>query len=238
MVGLVAGQAGATSASVGPVPVHRASWGWSGRRCPWGCRPAPGRVGRWWRCGTPGGWPAGCPAASVTSSLCLVTDRVMPMMSHSWNASVPIAAVGDLAGDDDHRDRVHVGVASGVTMLVAAGPAGHHGHAGATGGVGVALGHVPGTLLVAHEDVADRAVDDRVVHREDRAAGEAEDDLDALELEGADQRLHHRWCSCRCSCFWGVGRSGVVRVGGATARWRKTQRPPVGEVEGTRHMLE
>jgi hypothetical protein len=46
----------------------------------------------------------------MTSSLCLVQERVMPTVSHSWNASVPIAAVADLAGDADHRDRVHVGV--------------------------------------------------------------------------------------------------------------------------------
>jgi hypothetical protein len=32
--------------------------------------------------------------AEVTSSLCLVTDRVMPTVSHSWNASVPMAESG------------------------------------------------------------------------------------------------------------------------------------------------
>ena len=32
--------------------------------------------------------------ADVTSSLCLVTERVMPIVSHSWNASVPMAPVG------------------------------------------------------------------------------------------------------------------------------------------------
>ena len=42
--------------------------------------------------------------ADVTSSLCLVTERVTPTMSHSWKASVPMAS------------------ASGVTMLVAPGP--------------------------------------------------------------------------------------------------------------------
>ena len=30
----------------------------------------------------------------ITSSLCLVTERVMPTVSHSWKASLPIAAVG------------------------------------------------------------------------------------------------------------------------------------------------
>jgi acetolactate synthase-1/2/3 large subunit len=46
--------------------------------------------------------------------------------------------------------------------------------------VGVALGHVTGALLVAHEDVADRAVEQRVVHRKDEAARQAEDRVDAL----------------------------------------------------------
>ena len=104
---------------------------------------------------------AGCPGPSVTSSLCLVTERVMPTVSHSWKASVPMAGVRHLAGDarpsgsSPCRRRT-----AGVTMLVAAGPAGHHGHARPAGGVGVALGHVAGALLVAHEDVADRRVDD------------------------------------------------------------------------------
>ena len=33
-------------------------------------------------------------AAVITSSLCLVIDRVMPTVSHSWKASVPMAVVG------------------------------------------------------------------------------------------------------------------------------------------------
>jgi hypothetical protein len=31
--------------------------------------------------------------ALITSSLCFVTDRVMPTVSHSWKASVPMAVV-------------------------------------------------------------------------------------------------------------------------------------------------
>jgi len=53
--------------------------------------------------------------------------------------------------------------------------------------MGVALGHVAGTLFVAHEDVADRAVDDRVVHGQDRPTREAEHGVDALELQGPDE---------------------------------------------------
>ena len=36
---------------------------------------------------------SGMSSARVTSSLCLVTPRVMPTVSHSWNASVPMAGV-------------------------------------------------------------------------------------------------------------------------------------------------
>ncbi len=36
----------------------------------------------------------GMSAASVTSQLCLVTGMVMPTVSASWNASVPITAYG------------------------------------------------------------------------------------------------------------------------------------------------
>ena len=32
--------------------------------------------------------------ASVTRKLCLVIDWVMPVVSHSWKASVPMAPVG------------------------------------------------------------------------------------------------------------------------------------------------
>ena len=35
----------------------------------------------------------GMSAASVTRKLCFVTAMVMPVVSHSWNASVPMAAV-------------------------------------------------------------------------------------------------------------------------------------------------
>ena len=37
---------------------------------------------------------AGMSWASVTSQLCLVTGIVMPTVSHSWNASVPITLSG------------------------------------------------------------------------------------------------------------------------------------------------
>ena len=49
--------------------------------------------------------------------------------------------------------------------------------------------HVAGALLVAHEDVADRRVDERVVDREDGAARKAEDRVHVEQLERAHYRL-------------------------------------------------
>ena len=46
-----------------------------------------------------------------------------------------------------------------------------------------------GALLVAHEDVANRRIEDGVVDREDGAARQSENDLDTLEFEGFDQCL-------------------------------------------------
>ncbi|MEZ5255783.1 MAG: hypothetical protein R2705_02435 [Ilumatobacteraceae bacterium] len=48
----------------------------------------------------------------------------------------------------------------------------------------VPLGHVPGTLLVANEHVADGRVERRI-GREDGAAERAEHGLDVLHLEGS-----------------------------------------------------
>ncbi len=53
----------------------------------------------------------GMSAASVMSQLCLVIGIVMPTVSASWNASVPITAYGTCPVIDDERDAVHVGVA-------------------------------------------------------------------------------------------------------------------------------
>ena len=60
--------------------------------------------------------------AVITSSLCLVTLRVMPTVSHSWNASVPIAVVGTWPVMHTIGIESMYASHSGVTMLVAAGP--------------------------------------------------------------------------------------------------------------------
>ena len=52
----------------------------------------------------------------------------------------------------------------------------------------VAVGHVGGALLVAHEDVADRVVEHGVVGGQDRAAGVAEDGAPPLPSPGIPRR--------------------------------------------------
>ena len=94
-----------------------------------------------------------------------------------------------LARHHDQRGRVHVGVGERRHDVGGARAAGHHGDAGSPRGHGVALGHVAGALLVAHEDVADGGVDDRVVDGQDGAAGQAEHDVDPLHLEALDEGL-------------------------------------------------
>ena len=97
---------------------------------------------------------------------------------------------GDLAGDRDHRHRVHVGVGDRGDQVGRARPAGRHADADLAGGAGVALGRVAGALLVPDQDVPDLdRVVERVVRREDRAARDAEDVLGARALQGLDQAL-------------------------------------------------
>jgi hypothetical protein len=95
----------------------------------------------------------------------------------------------DLAGDDDERRRVHVGVADRRDDVGGARSARDHGDTGAAGRECVALGHVPGSLLVAHEDVADTRVDQRVVDGQNGAAGQAEDGVDPLLFEALYEGL-------------------------------------------------
>ena len=87
----------------------------------------------------------------------------------------------------DHRDRVHVGVHQRGDDVGGRRARRDHGDAGLAGDVGIPLGHVAGTLLVTHEHVADRRIDDRVVNRQNCAAGKAKHYLDTLALEGPDE---------------------------------------------------
>ena len=108
--------------------------------------------------------------------MCFVIGRVMPLMSISWNASLPMRAPGTLpviatigigveqrgadAGDEVRRARARRA----------------HADADLAGHPGVAVGGVGAALLVADEDVAElRVVAEDVVKRQDHAARIAEE---------------------------------------------------------------
>ena len=131
----------------------------------------------------------GISSGSVTRKLCLVIGIVMPRMSASWKASVPIWAAPTWPVIGHHRDRVHVGVGDRRDQVGGAGAAGGHADADLAGGHGVPLRRVAGALLVADEDVPDLRVEEGVVRREDRATRDAEDVLRAGALERLDQAL-------------------------------------------------
>ena len=95
-----------------------------------------------------------------------------------------------LAGDRDDGHRVHVGVGQRRDEVGRPRSRRRHADADATGRRRIPLGGVPGALLVAHEDVPHRGgVHQRVVGRQDRAAGDAEDGVDAEVLQRLDQGL-------------------------------------------------
>jgi hypothetical protein len=94
---------------------------------------------------------------------------------------------GDLAGDADDGDRVEHGRGDAGDEVGGAGAGRGNAHAYLTRGAGVAVGHVGGALLVAHEDVVDRELAQRVVGGKDGSAGIAEDGGDALANEGGPE---------------------------------------------------
>ena len=123
----------------------------------------------------------------------------------------------DLTGDRDQRHRVHVRVRDRGDQVGGARPRGGHADADLAGRLRVSGGRVPGALLVTDQHVPDPGgVQQRVVHREHRSAGDAEHDLGA----GLFQGPHHRRCAghllddarrCRHSWWRGHRRSGGRR---------------------------
>ena len=172
-------------------------------------------------------------SADCTRKLCLVIGSVMPWMSASWKASVPIAGAGHLAGDRDHRHRVHVRVGDRRDQVGRARAGGGHADADLAGGLRVAGGGVPGALLVADQDVAHLRVEERVVRRQDRAAGDAEHDLDPERLERPDERLRPGSAGPAA----GYGRRGRAGGGGGGADRLGAAAGAVGEGlgRGSRH---
>src|SRR5205823_6249602 len=89
----------------------------------------------------------------------------------------------------------------------------------------VALGRVPGALLVADQDVPQSRVEQRVVRGQDRAARDAEDDLRPSRLQTADEGLRSGHLLCHVGAFCRVRDAGKQKPLGregmrGVARWR------------------
>ncbi len=150
----------------------------------------------------------------------------MPVVSASWKASVPIRCDGTWPVTITSGVESRNASATGVTRFVAPGPGGRHGDADLARRARVALRHVAGALLVAHEHVLDLRSrrGERVVDRKDRPAGDPEADLDAARLERADNGLR----AGEALAFVGIGR-GCLGGGGPLFCGGHRSLPVVGQ---------
>ena len=110
----------------------------------------------------------------------------------------------NLAGDDDHRDRIEQSIGDAGDRIGRAGAGGDEDDTGLAGRAGIALRRMRRRLFVADEDVLDpRAVgvrpEHRVIDRQDRPAGVAEHDLHAEIAQRLDQDV--------CSALFAHGSS-------------------------------
>ena len=98
---------------------------------------------------------------------------------------------GDLAGDRDDRQRVHLGVGQPGDQVQGPGARRRHHDARLAAGAGVALGREDAPLLVAGQDGPDPVAEprQRLVHRHARPARVGEDDFDAVPYQGLDEHV-------------------------------------------------
>ena len=97
-----------------------------------------------------------------------------------------------LAGDADQRNRVQHGGGNAGHHVGGAGAGGGNGHTDAAGGPRIAVGHVHRALLMAHQDVADGKFAQRIVGRQDRSAGIAENLAYSFAFERCPDNLRAR----------------------------------------------
>jgi len=115
-----------------------------------------------------------CDADGVAFLECVVADQ---MRRH-------------LPSEHDDRNRIHQRVGEAGDGIGRARPRGDEYRAHLAGRPRIALGSVHRALLVAHEDVPELVLlEQRVIDRQHRAAGIAENVLDAL----IEQRLDHHF---------------------------------------------
>jgi hypothetical protein len=98
-----------------------------------------------------------------------------------------------LAGQANHWNAVHKGIGQPGHGVGRAGARRHQNDAGLTGRAGIAFGHVDRPLLVTHQNMANRVLlEQRIVERQHRTAGIAENNLNALIRQGLDDHFRTR----------------------------------------------
>ena len=133
-------------------------------------------------------------STSLHQVIVLGAGRVMPTVSHSWKASVPIRCVGTWPVRHDQRDRIHQRVGEPGDRIGGAGAGGdQHARRRLPVRAGIAFGGMDRALLVAHQEWRMRVLlEQRVIDRQHRAARIAENDLDALVLQRAQEHFGAR----------------------------------------------
>ncbi|MNH15975.1 hypothetical protein D3C79_756010 [compost metagenome] len=98
-----------------------------------------------------------------------------------------------LAGQDDHRNRVHVGGGNTGNGIGRARAGGYQHHAGLAGGAGVTVRHMGSCLLMTNQDVLDfRFLEQRVVNMQESTTRVPVDVLNAFVTQEADDHLSAR----------------------------------------------
>ena len=99
-----------------------------------------------------------------------------------------------LTGDANDGRRIHHGGGDAGDHVGGARARSRDRHPDLAAGARIAIRHVGGALLMAHQDVMDVAVLQGVVGRQNRAARIAEDVLYSLALQAFPKNLRSRFC--------------------------------------------
>lgn len=95
-----------------------------------------------------------------------------------------------LAGDNNHRNGIHVGGGNAGNSIGRTRPGGDQHHTGLAGCSRVPVGRMGGSLFVAHEDMFDLVlVEDGIVNMQHRPTGIAKQNVHALIVQRTNQHL-------------------------------------------------
>lgn len=92
-------------------------------------------------------------------------------------------AAGLNAGDDQHRDRIGIGLAHGSGDIGHSGAGNNEANPRFAAGARIAVGHEPCTLLMPRRDMSDRRAREATVQLHGVHAGNAKHLLDAISLK-------------------------------------------------------